>query len=81
VVSIAAGMLFSVVGAAHCTKANSHEALQGHVAQWTSNRGKLRVSARDALIGVQVLVSVVLSVNAGLVARGMMRGQKSASRF
>jgi predicted permease len=76
VVSIAAGMLFSVVGAAHCTTANSHEALQGHVAQWTSNRGKLRVSAQDALIGVQVVFSVVLLVNAGLVARGMIRGQK-----
>lgn len=81
VVSIAAGMLFSVVGAAHCTKANSHEALQGHVAQWTSNRGKLRVSARDALIGVQVVFSVVLLVNAGLVARGMMRGQKVLPGF
>jgi predicted permease len=80
-VSIAAGMLFSVVGAAHCTKANSHEALQGHVAQWTSNRGKLRVSARDALIGVQVVFSVVLLVNAGLVARGMMRGQKVLPGF
>jgi predicted permease len=76
VISIAAGMLFSVVGAAHCTKANSHEVLQGHVAQWTSNRGKLRVSARDALIAVQVVFSVVLLVNAGLVARGMARGQK-----
>jgi len=81
VVSIAAGMLFSVVGAAHCTTANSHEALQGHVAQWTSNRGKLRVSARDALIGVQVVFSVVLLVNAGLVARGMMRGQKVLPGF
>jgi len=80
-VSIAAGMLLSVVGAAHCTKANSHEALQGHVAQWTSNRGKLRVSARDALIGVQVVFSVVLLVNAGLVARGMMRGQKVLPGF
>ena len=75
-VSIAAGMLFSVVGASHCTKANPHEALQGHAAQWTSNRGKLRVSARDALIAAQVVFSVVLLVNAGLVARGMMRGQK-----
>ena len=81
VVSIAAGMLFSVVGAAYCTKANSHEALQGHVAQWTSNRGKLRVSARDALIGMQVVFSVVLLVNAGLVARGMMRGQKVLPGF
>jgi putative ABC transport system permease protein len=75
-VSIAAGMIFSVVGAAHSTKADSHEALQGHVAQWTSKRGKLRVSARDVLIAVQVVFSVVLLVNAGLVARGMMRGQK-----
>ena len=71
VASVASGMLFSVVGAAHCTKANPHEALQGHVAQWTSNRGKLRVNARDALIAVQVVFSVVLLVNAGLVARGM----------
>ena len=76
VASIASGMLFSVVGAAHCTKANPHEALQGHVAEWTSNRGKLRVNARDALIAVQVVFSVVLLVNAGLIARGMMRGQK-----
>ena len=76
VISIAAGMLFSVVGAAHCTKANSHEVFQGHVAQWTSNRGRLRVSARDALIAVQVVFSVVLLVNAGLVARGMARGQR-----
>ena len=28
--------------------ANSRDALQGHVAQWTTNRGKLRLSARDA---------------------------------
>jgi ABC-type antimicrobial peptide transport system permease subunit len=28
-VSIVAGMLFSVVGASHCTKANPHQALQG----------------------------------------------------
>lgn len=76
VVSIAAGMLFSVLGAAHCTKADSHGALQGHVTQWTSNRGKLRVSARDVLIAAQVVFSVVLLVNAGLVARGMARGQK-----
>ena len=76
VVSIAAGMLFSVLGAAHCTKADSHEALQGHVVQWTPNRGKLRASARDVLIAAQVAFSVVLLVNAGLVARGMARGQK-----
>jgi predicted permease len=76
VVSIAAGILFSVMGAAHCTKADSHEALQGYVAQWKSNRGKLRVSARDVLIAAQVVFSVVLLVNAGLVARGMARGQK-----
>jgi macrolide transport system ATP-binding/permease protein len=76
VVSIAAGILFSVMGATHCTKADSHEALQGHVAQWRSNRGKLRVSARDVLIAAQVVFSVVLLVNAGLVARGMARGQK-----
>jgi predicted permease len=76
VVSIAAGMLFSVMGAVQCTKANSHEALQGYVAQWKSNRGKLRVSARDVLIAVQIVFSVVLLVNAGLVARGMARGQK-----
>jgi len=76
VVSIAAGMLFSVVGAAHCSKADSHEALQGHVVQWRSHRGKLSVSARDVLIAVQVVFSVVLLVNAGLVARGMVQGQK-----
>ena len=76
VVSIAAGMLFSVLGAAHCTNGDSHEALQGYVAQWTPNRGKLRVSARDVLIAAQVAFSVVLLVNAGLVARGMARGQR-----
>ena len=76
VVSIAAGILFSVVGAAHCTKTDSHGALQGHVLQWTPNRGKLRVSARDVLIVAQVVFSLVLLVNAGLVARGMARGQK-----
>ncbi len=76
VVSIAAGILFSVVGAAHCTKTDSDGALQGQVLQWTSNRGKLRVSARDVLIAAQVVCSLVLLVNAGLVARGMARGQK-----
>jgi predicted permease len=76
VVSIAAGVLFSVLGAAHCTKTDSHGALQGHAARWTSNRGKLRLGARDVLIAAQVMFSVVLLVNAGLVARGMARGQK-----
>jgi predicted permease len=76
VVSIAAGLLFSVLGAVHCTRANSHEALQGHIAQWTANRGKLRLNARDVLIAAQVVFSVILLVNAGLVARGMARGQK-----
>jgi predicted permease len=76
VVSIGAGMLFSMLGAVYSTKRDSHEALQGHVAHWTSNRGKLRVSARDVLIAAQVVFSVVLLVNAGLVARGMARGQK-----
>ena len=76
VVSITAGMLFSVLGAAHCSNADSHEVLQGHVAQWMPNRGKLRVNARDVLIAAQVVFTVVLLVNAGLVARGMARGQK-----
>jgi predicted permease len=76
VVSIAAGLLFSVLGAVHCTRGNSPEALQGHIAQWTTNRGKLRLNARDVLIAVQVVFSVVLLANAGLVARGMARGQK-----
>jgi predicted permease len=76
VVSVAAGILFSVIGAAHCTKTNSYEALQGHTVRWSLNQGKLRVSARDAFIGAQVVFSVVLLVNAGLVMRGMARGQK-----
>jgi hypothetical protein len=76
VVSIGAGLLFSVLGAVHCTKADSHEALQGHIAQWATNRGKLRLNTRDVLIAVQVVFSVVLLVNAGLVARGMVRGQR-----
>jgi len=76
VVSIASGLLFSVLGAVHCTSGNSYEALQGHIAQWTTNRGKLRLNARDVLIAVQVVFSAVLLANAGLVARGMARGQK-----
>jgi len=75
-VSVTAGILFSVLGAAYCTKEDSGEALRGHVVQWTANRGKLRVGARDVLIAAQVVFSVVLLVNAGLVARGMTRGQK-----
>jgi predicted permease len=76
VVSVAAGMLFSVLGAAQGSKTDSRAALQGHVAQWTSNRSRLRVSVRDVLIAVQVVCSGVLLVNAGLVARGMARGQQ-----
>lgn len=76
VVSSAAGLLFSLMGAFHCTSGNSRDALQGHIAQWTTNRGKVRLNAQDLLIAVQVVFSVVLLANAGLMARGMARGQK-----
>ena len=75
-VSIAAGMLFSVMGAWSCTGGNPRDAMQGHLAHWNMNRGKVRLNTRDLLIAVQVIFSVVLLANAGLVARGMARGQK-----
>ncbi|MBZ5536284.1 MAG: ABC transporter permease [Acidobacteriia bacterium] len=74
-VSVVAGVLFSVMAAVASSRVDFRDALQDHVAQWTTNRRWLRVSGRDALITAQVLFSLVLLVNAGLLARGMVRGQ------
>jgi predicted permease len=74
-VSIGAGMLFSLMGALHGSK-DPNRALRGQAPNWPLKGSRLRVSARDLLIAAQVVFSVVLLVNAGLVGRGMARGQK-----
>lgn len=74
-VALGAGLLFSLLPALQASGVEVHEALQNHAFQFGAVRRRLRLSARDVLIALQVAFSVVLLVNAALVARGMVRGQ------
>lgn len=74
-VSAMAGILFSILAAVSSSRVDLRDAMQDHVAQWTTGRRWLLVSVRDALIAAQVLFSLVLLINAALLARGMVRGQ------
>ena len=73
-VSVLAGALFSLAAAVQSSRVDLNEVLKGY--QLTIAPGRhLRLSVRDLLIAVQVMLSVVLLVSSALLARGMMRGQ------
>jgi predicted permease len=66
VISIATGLLFSVVPALQAARASLHDALQQHARSMAGVRGRL---TRDVLVVLQVAAALVLLVAAGLMLR------------
>jgi putative ABC transport system permease protein len=66
VVSIATGLLFSVLPALQAARASVHDALQQHTRGAVGGRGRW---TRDALVVLQVAAALVLLVAAGLMLR------------
>lgn len=75
------GVLFSLLPALQCSRVDVQEALQGHVMQVGISRRRLRLNLRDLLIAIQITLSLILLVNAALLARGMLRAQTTKPSF
>ena len=79
-VSVLAGALFSLAGAVQSSRADMGEVMKGGELTIAPGR-RLRLSMRDLLIAVQVMLSVVLLASAAVLARGMVRGQSADPGF
>jgi predicted permease len=79
-VSVLAGALFSLVGAAQSSRVGLNQVLKGGELREGPMR-HFRLSMRDFLIAAQVTLCVVLLVSAAVLARGMIRGQSSEPGF
>jgi predicted permease len=79
-VSVLAGALFSLAGAVQSSRVDLNEAIKGCELTIATGR-RVRLSIRDLLIAVQVMLSVMLLVSAAVLARGMVRGQSADPGF
>jgi putative ABC transport system permease protein len=70
VVSVATGILAALVPALQCTRPNLNDALKSGGQNATA--GSLRTGIRSTLVVLEVALSVVLLVGAGLAARGFV---------
>lgn len=80
IVSVLAGALFSLVGAAKSSRVDLNQVLKGCELRVGPLR-RFSLSMRDVLIAAQVTLSVILLVGAAVLARGMIRGQSSDPGF
>jgi putative ABC transport system permease protein len=67
--TIGAGLLFGAAPAVHATRANLGDALK---LRSTGGRGADASRARNAVVGFQLVLSIVLLVGAGLLARSLV---------
>lgn len=74
ILSVIASVLFGLAPALHATRVSLAEAIKGQVA------GR-RLKLRSALLSVQVAMSVILLVSAGLMIRGVQHASKRDPGF